>query len=166
MEIVLRAAVTFVFLWAVTRGLGKRELAQMSPFELILLVTAGDLVQQGVTGEDFSLVGSFLAVATITLLVLVTSQASYRWKGARRVLDGTPLVLLDEGEAHPRRMRWERVTMEDLREAARNHGIASLDDVRLAILEPDGKFSFLTHDAHGVEPSEPDDPEEDDAHAV
>jgi uncharacterized membrane protein YcaP (DUF421 family) len=178
-EIVLRAAITFCFLWAITRGLGKRELAEMSPFELILLVTAGDLVQQGVTGEDFSLVGSFLAVGTIALLVLITSQVSFRWRRARQVLDGSPLVLLDHGEAHPRRMGWERVDMEDLREAARKHGIASLDDVRLAILEPDGKFSFITGDAGGDdepgggdgaeggerEPSEPEDPADDDRRA-
>jgi uncharacterized membrane protein YcaP (DUF421 family) len=145
-EIVIRATLTFCFLWVITRGLGKRQLSEMSPFEMILLVTMGDLIQQGVTQEDFSFTGAALAVGTIALLVLATSYLSFRWKRARQVLDGSPLVLLDEGDAHAERMAWERVTLEDLDEVARNRGIASLDDVRLAILEPDGKFSFITHD--------------------
>ncbi len=143
MEIVLRAAITFAFLWLITRGLGKRHLSEMAPFELILLVTMGDLVQQGVTGEDFSLTGSMLAISTISVLVLVTSYLSFRSKRARNILDGSPVVLLEGSEKHSRRMMWERVDIEDLEEEARNNGIASLDDVRLAVLEPDGKFSFI-----------------------
>ncbi len=157
MEIVLRAAITFAFLWLVTRGLGKRHLSEMAPFELILLVTMGDLVQQGVTGEDFSLTGSFLAISTISVLVLVTSYLSFRSKWARSILDGSPVVLLEGAETHTRRMNWEHVNVEDLEEEARNHGIASLDEVRLAVLEPDGKFSFIKKDSGDAGVSDPEE---------
>jgi uncharacterized membrane protein YcaP (DUF421 family) len=143
MEIVLRATVIFWFLWIVTRGMGKRELAEMSPFELILLVTMGDLVQQGVTQEDFSLTGAALAISTLAIWVLVSAAISRRSQTAKRVLDGTPVLLLRDGEFLETTMGHEGVDEDDVKEAARNQGIADLATVRIAILEPDGRFSFL-----------------------
>ena len=86
MEIVLRAAVIYVFLWIVTRVIGKKELAELSAFELVLIVTIGDLVQQGVTQEDMSVTGAMLAVGTIALLVVGTSYVGFRWRGSTRVM--------------------------------------------------------------------------------
>ncbi|MGZ4650777.1 MAG: DUF421 domain-containing protein, partial [Kineosporiaceae bacterium] len=98
MEIVVRAAVLFLFLWLVTRGVGKRELAQLSAFELVLLVSMGDLVQQGVTQEDYSITGAVLAIGTFALLSVSLSYASWRFPGSRRVLEGRPTVVVRDGE--------------------------------------------------------------------
>lgn len=145
MEIVLRSAVVFFFVLFLTRAMGKKELAQLTAFELILFVTIGDLVQQGVTQEDQSLTGAMLAVGTIALLIVSLSFIEFRWTGARRVIRGLPVVIVRNGRAIPEVMRLERVAMEDLLEGAREHGIDDLRHVRLAVLEPDGKFSFIQY---------------------
>ena len=126
-----------------TCGIGKRELAQLSAFELLLLVTVGDLVQQGVTQEDFSVTGALLGVGTIGLWILAFSYASFRWPRARQVLEGRPVVIARDGEALTEHLAVERLTLDDLLSEARQHGIADLRDVDYAVLEPDGKFAFL-----------------------
>lgn len=146
MEIIVRAALMFVFLFVVSRGTGKRELTQLTAFELILLVTMGDLVQQGVTQEDMSITGAFLAVGTMAFLVLATGWVSFKFRGARRVLEGVPVVIVDNGEFIDANLRAERVALDEVKEAARHQGIADLADVRLAVLEPDGRISFIRMD--------------------
>jgi uncharacterized membrane protein YcaP (DUF421 family) len=143
MEIAVRAFVIFFFLWFITRVMGKRELAQMSAFELILLVTIGDLVQQGVTQEDNSLTGNMLAVSTLAFLTLVFSYVSYRWKGARTVIESFPVVIVRDGELLEAALKIERLTKDEVLAEAREQGIDDLAKVRLAVLEPDGKFSFI-----------------------
>ena len=143
MELVLRTTAIYFILWAITRGLGKRELAEMSAFELLLLVTVGDLIQQGVTQEDMSVTGAMLAVGTIAVWILIFSWIGFRWRPARRAVEGVPVVIVRDGRPLEDALRLERVTLDELLEGARNQGIANLRDVELAILEPDGRFSFL-----------------------
>ena len=149
MELVLRATALYFLLWAITRGLGKRELAEMSAFELLLLVTVGDLIQQGVTQEDMSVTGAILAVGTIAVWILIFSWIGFRWRPARRAVEGVPVVIVRDGRPLEDALRLERVTLDELLEGARNQGIANLRDVELAILEPDGRFSFLQRSATG-----------------
>jgi uncharacterized membrane protein YcaP (DUF421 family) len=142
-DLVLRAAVVFFVLLAVMRAVGRRELNTMEPFDVILLVVIGDLVQQGVTQSDYSLTGAVTVIATITLLTVTTSYLSFRFRRLRPLLEGAPLVLLEDGRPIERNMRRERITIEELRSAARQQQIGSLDGVRLAILETDGRISFI-----------------------
>jgi uncharacterized membrane protein YcaP (DUF421 family) len=142
-DIVLRAAVVFFVLLVVMRAVGRRELNTMEPFDVILLVVIGDLVQQGVTQSDYSLTGAVTVIATITLLTVTTSYLSFRFRRLRPVLEGEPLVLLQDGRPIDRNLRRERITLEELRSAARQQQIGSLDGVRLAILETDGRISFI-----------------------
>jgi uncharacterized membrane protein YcaP (DUF421 family) len=142
-DIVLRAAIVFFVLLVVMRAVGRRELNTMEPFDVILLVVIGDLVQQGVTQSDYSLTGAVMVIATITLLTVVTSYLSFRFRRLRPVLEGEPLVLLQDGRPIERNLRRERITMEELRAAARQQQIGSLERVRLAILETDGRISFI-----------------------
>lgn len=144
MELIIRATVIYFFLWAVARGVGKRELSQMTAFELILLVVMGDLVQQGVTQEDMSVTGAILVISTLTFWIVVMSYLSFRFRKTRSVFEGIPVVMVRDGEALENVMRLERVTMDELREEARTQGLDDLKDVRLGVLEPDGKFSFIT----------------------
>ncbi len=143
MEIIVRASCLYFFLWLVARGIGKRELSEMTAFELILLVTMGDLIQQGVTQEDFSVTGAFLSVGTFAFWILVFGYLSWKFPRTRPAIEGVPVVVLRDGRPLDEVLEIERLTLEELCESARNQGISDLADVRIAILEPDGKFSFI-----------------------
>jgi uncharacterized membrane protein YcaP (DUF421 family) len=155
MEIMIRATVIFFFLWLLARGVGKRELAELTAFELIMLVTLGDLVQQGVTQEDMSITGAMIAVGTIGAWILVFSFSSFRWPKTRPVLEGLPVVILRDGELVLEALRLERVTIDEVKESARNQGISDLTDIVIGVLEPDGRFSFIKTDGEQLpEPPE------------
>ncbi|HUR23086.1 MAG TPA: YetF domain-containing protein [Acidimicrobiales bacterium] len=144
MEIILRSTVIYFFLWAVARGVGKRELSEMTAFELILLVVMGDLIQQGATQEDMSLTGAILAVGTLAMWILIFSYLSWRFRSLRPAMEGVPVVVIHHGEPLDQVLAIERLTLEEICEAARNQGITDLAVVDIGVLEPDGKFSFLT----------------------
>ena len=146
MEIVLRAAVIFLFLWVLTRVIGKKELAEMSAFELVLIVTIGDLVQQGVTQEDMSVTGAMLAVSTIAVLVVAMSYVGFKWPISKRVIEGVPAIVIDEGKILDEVIEIERLTRDEVISAAREQGIGDVGDVRFAVLEPDGTFAFVRFD--------------------
>ena len=160
MEIVVRATVIYIFLWIVVRGIGKRELGELSPFDLVLLVVIGDLVQQGVTQEDFSLTGAMIAVGTFAFWVIVFAYAQFRSPRARHLVNGTAAIVVRDGVPLEQVLRLQRVSLDDLKLAARQKGIADLRDVQLAVLEPEGRFSFIQ--ASG----EPTDDDEDDQPTV
>ena len=153
MEIMARATAIYFFLWMLTRGLGKRELAEMTAFELLLLMVVGDLIQQGVTQEDTSITGAVLAVGTIGAWVLVFSWLSFRFKRARKVIEGVPVVVVRDGRPLLPVLRIERVTLEEVLEEARTQGISDLRDVEVAILEADGGFSFIQQQDGPRQPS-------------
>ncbi len=144
MELVIRATVTFWLLWVLLRTTGKRELSQLTPFELITLMVLGDIVQQGVTGEDMSVTGAVLAASTIVLWTVALSYLGFRSSRWRTVLEARPSLIVRDGQMLGEVMRMERLTDEDVLEAARNQGIADLGTVSYGILEPDGRFSFVT----------------------
>ncbi len=148
MEIVMRALVIYLVLFVVLRGIGKRELSQLTAFELVLLVTIGDIVQQGVTQEDMSVTGAVLALGTMACLVVATSAMAARWPKARAALDGVPVIVLRDGHLVEQALDYERLTVEEIQEAARGQGITKLSDVELGVLETDGSFSFLTGQRH------------------
>ena len=143
MDIVLRAIVVFVFLLFLTRIVGRRELSSLEPFDLILLIVIGDLVQQGVTQSDHSLTGAVLSAGTFGVLTVIVSYLSFRFARLRPVLDGEPLVLLQDGRPIERNLRRERITMGELAAAGRQQGIASLDAVAWSVLETGGRISFI-----------------------
>jgi uncharacterized membrane protein YcaP (DUF421 family) len=143
MDVVLRAAVVFVLIFVVTRVVGKRELSSLEPFDVILLVVIGDLVQQGVTQSDYSLTGAILAILTITLLTVGTTYLNFKLRSLRSLLEGEPVVLIERGTLIERNLRRERLTVHELVAEARQQSIASLDDVEWAVLETNGKISFL-----------------------
>lgn len=148
MEVVVRAAVIYFFLWGITRVVGKRELGQMSAFELVLLVTMGDLIQQGVTQEDYSVTGAMLAVGTFALLIVLFSWLSWRFPRSRPALEGLPVVVVKDGRMLEQMMRYERLSDTELLEGLREQGIDDLATVAIGVLEPDGKLSFFTAQDH------------------
>lgn len=150
MDIVIRAAVIFAFVYLLTRLLGRRELSTLEPFDLILLVVVGDLVQQGVTQNDESLTGALLAISTIGLLTVALSYLSFRFKRLRPVLNGEPIVLVEDGEVIEANLRRQRLTREEIGAEARLEGIAAIEDVRWAILETNGRISFVEKSDSGT----------------
>ena len=143
MDIVFRAIVIFVFLYVLMRVIGRRELSTLEPFDVILLVVLGDLVQQGVTQNDFSVTGVVLAIGTIAILTVGVSYANFRFPRLRPILDGDPIVIVQDGKAIEKNLRRERLTLDDLAAAARLEGIARLDEVQWAVMETSGKISFV-----------------------
>jgi uncharacterized membrane protein YcaP (DUF421 family) len=143
MDIVIRAALIFAFVFILTRMVGRRELNSLEPFDLILLVVTGDLVQQGVTQNDQSITGALLAISTIGLLTVGLSYLSFRFKRLRPILGGEPIVLIEEGEVIEGNLRRQRLTREEIGAAARLNGISSIEDVRWGILETNGRISFV-----------------------
>ena len=147
MDIVLRAIVVFVFLIVLTRVIGRREQSSLQPFDLILLIILGDAVQQGLTQDDYSLTGALLAVGTIAVLQVLVSWVSYRFPRTRKVIEGTPIVVVEDGEVIERNLKRERLDVEEVAEAARQQGIAHLSEVRWAVLETTGQISFIKRDS-------------------
>jgi uncharacterized membrane protein YcaP (DUF421 family) len=164
MDIALRATVIFIALYLLVRLMGKRELGQMTPFELIVLVVIGDLIQQGVTQNDFSLTGAVIAISTIALLALLMSWASYLWPRAERMLEGEPRVIVRDGEVITGNLRRNRLTVAEIESEMRLAGIARMADVAWAILEPRGKISFIQRSEAQTDEEPPPHPkgEEDD----
>ena len=161
MDIMLRATVIFFALYILVRLMGKRELGQMTPFELIVLVVIGDLIQQGVTQNDFSLTGAIIAISTIAFWALAMSWLSYLSNRAERLLEGEPRVIIRDGELMRHNLRRDRLTVAEIESEMRLAGIAHMRDVAWAIVEPRGKISFIRGDD---EPSpQPKNAEDDGA---
>ena len=146
MDLVARALIAFLFVLLLTRVVGRRELSSLQPFDLILLVMIGDLVQQGVTQNDFSITGMLLVGSTIGLLTVLVSWTSFRFPRLRPVLDGEPVIVVQDGEPIRKNLDRNRLTLDELRAAARQEQIGSLDDVQWAVLETSGRISFIPKD--------------------
>ena len=143
MDLVLRAIVGFIFVLFLTRVVGRRELSSLQPFDLIMLVMIGDLVQQGITQNDFSITGMVLVGGTVGILAVVVSFTSFRFPRLRPVIDGEPVIVMQDGEPIEGNLKRERITMDELAAAARQQGIGSLGEVRWAVLETSGSISFI-----------------------
>jgi uncharacterized membrane protein YcaP (DUF421 family) len=143
MDIVVRATVIFFAVFLVTRMVGRRELGMNEPFDLILLVVIGDLIQQGVTQSDFSVTGTMLAVGTFAVLTVALSYISFRSKSVRTVLEGNPLVLVEDGKPITENLKSQRMVLEEVLSEARMQQVSSLDEIRWAILETSGSVSII-----------------------
>jgi uncharacterized membrane protein YcaP (DUF421 family) len=151
-ELVIRASVIYWFLWVVVRGTGKRALADMSPLDLLILVIIGDLVQQGTTASDMSIVGAMIVISVLLLWAFAADWVSQRSRKVEKALMGEPVVIVHDGKIIAKRARRERLSDEDVASAAREQGIGHIASIRFGVMEPDGKFSFITRDV----PPEPD----------
>jgi uncharacterized membrane protein YcaP (DUF421 family) len=143
MDIVLRAALMYFFILLLTRIVGRRELSSLQPFDLVLLVVIGDLVQQGVTQSDYSFTGLMIAAGTIAILQTGVSWLGFRSDKVGLVLEGEPIVVVQDGKCLEANLKRERIAESEVRESAREQGIGTLDDIAWAILETSGKLSFI-----------------------
>ena len=143
MDLVIRATVVFFFVFLVTRVVGRRELSSLEPFDLILLVVIGDLVQQGITQSDYSVTGAVTVISVMAVLTVGLSWINFRVRRLRPVLEGEPVVLVEDGRVVDGNMRRERITVEDLEEEGRQQQVLSVEDMRWAVLETSGRISVI-----------------------
>lgn len=143
MDIVFRAIAAYVFIIVLLRVSGRRELSSMGPTDLLLLVVIGDLIQNGVTQSDMSVTGITIAVTTFALLSLGSSYLVFKSKRARKIIEGTPLIVVQDGKLVEANLRSERMTLEDVMEEARSQQIENLDEIKWAVLEVNGSLSFI-----------------------
>jgi uncharacterized membrane protein YcaP (DUF421 family) len=143
MDLFFRALFVFAFIFLLTRVIGRRELSALEPFDLILLVVIGDSVQQALTQDDYSVTGAVIVVGTIAGFQVLVSWIGFRVPRLRPVLEGEPIVLVEDGKPITRNLRHERIALGELLEEARTCQIESLDDVKWAVLETSGNISFI-----------------------
>jgi uncharacterized membrane protein YcaP (DUF421 family) len=143
MDIVVRALFAYAFIIFLMRIVGRRELSSMEPSDVVLLVVLGDLIQNGVTQSDYSMTGVVLATSTFALLAVATSYLVFKSRRAKSVIEGEPLILLQDGKPIARNLSGERLTVDDVAEEARSQGIGELDEVKWAVLETSGKITFI-----------------------
>jgi uncharacterized membrane protein YcaP (DUF421 family) len=143
MDLFFRAVVIFAFVFVLMRVVGRRELSGLEPFDLILLVVIGDSVQQALTQDDYSVTGAIIVVGTIAGLSVLVSWIGFRVPRLRPVLEGEPIVLVEDGKPILRNLKRERIALEELLEEARSAQMESLDDVKWAVLETSGNISFI-----------------------
>jgi uncharacterized membrane protein YcaP (DUF421 family) len=143
MDIVLRAIFAYVLIVFVLRVMGRRELTSLSVSDLVLLVVLGDLIQNGVTQSDMSMTGVTIAITTFAVLSIAVSYLVFKSRLARKIVQGEPLIIVQDGKPIERNMRTERLTLDDVMEAARASEIESLDQIKWGVLEAGGKFSFI-----------------------
>ena len=146
MQIVLRTGIIYLLVLIGVRLSGKREVGQMTPFDLTLLLLLSNSVQNAMTGPDTSLTGGAVAACTLLVLNYGVAAVSGSNRRLRRLIEGEPSLLVHDGKVIESHMARERVSMDELHRALREHGINSCDQVALAVLEVDGSISCLKYD--------------------
>jgi uncharacterized membrane protein YcaP (DUF421 family) len=143
MDLVLRAIALYFFIYLLMRVVGRRELSGIEPFDLILLIVIGDAVQQGLTQDDYTVTGAILVVGTIAGLQVGLSYVGFKIPRLRPVLEGEPIILIENGKPIERNLRRERLALPEVLEEARGQQIAMLDEIQWAVLESSGTISFI-----------------------
>jgi uncharacterized membrane protein YcaP (DUF421 family) len=142
-EKVLRPVLVYLFLIVGFRLAGKRELAQLNPFDLVVLLTISNTVQNAIIGNDNSLLGGLVGAATLLVVNWLVVRWTFNHPRVERLVEGTPTVLVDRGVVHPEALARELVTVDELRTAAHRHGLLSLDDAERVVLETGGTLTFV-----------------------
>jgi uncharacterized membrane protein YcaP (DUF421 family) len=143
METVIRVAIVYVFVWACFRVVGKRELTQLSPFELVTLLFIPQLFSRAITRQDYSMTNAVIGASTLFVLLFLTSVARYRSTRVATVVQGVPTVLIHRGAVVQQHLDKERIALDDILASMRKVGMQRFEDVEWAILESDGKISVV-----------------------
>jgi uncharacterized membrane protein YcaP (DUF421 family) len=142
-EKVLRPVIIYFFLVVGLRFAGKRELAQLNPFDFVVLMTLSNTVQNGIIGDDNSVTGAIVGASALLLVNYVVARVLFGHEQLERLVEGDPTVLIDGGRVLHDRLKDERITLPELESAARKQGFSGLDEVDRAVLEPGGTISFF-----------------------
>jgi uncharacterized membrane protein YcaP (DUF421 family) len=143
LEKIIRPVIVYFFLVIGLRLAGKRELAQLNPFDLVVLLTISNTVQNAIIGNDNSLSGGLIGATTLLILNYIVVRFLFKHPQLDRLVEGDPDVLIEGGQVKHDRLKKELITLTELESAAHRQGLASLDEVERAVLEPGGTFSFI-----------------------
>ena len=144
MDTILRAAAVYISVLLLLRLAGRRTVAEMTPFDLVMLLIIGDATQQAILGNDFSMTTAFLVVATLIVIDVALSIAKQRFAPLAKLIDGVPMVIVENGNPLLGRMRRARISLDDVMLSAReNHGLERLDQIKFAVLEISGGISII-----------------------
>jgi uncharacterized membrane protein YcaP (DUF421 family) len=143
LEKMLRPAIIYVFLIVSLRLAGKRELAQLNPFDLVVLLTLSNTVQNAIIGDDNSVTGGIIGATTLLALNYVVVRFLYGHERLDHFVEGDPDVLIDNGVVRHDRLREELITIHELEAAAHKQGFASLEGIDRAVLDPGGTIAFF-----------------------
>src|SRR5579885_163561 len=146
LNIALRTLVIYLLVLVGVRLTGKREVGQMTPFDLVLLLLLSNSVQNAMTGPDTSVIGGIAAAVTLLVLNYGIAEGAGMNRKFRRFVQGQPSLLVHDGQVISAHMAKEHVTNDELMRSLREHGVGSLNDVALAVLEVDGSISILKYD--------------------
>jgi uncharacterized membrane protein YcaP (DUF421 family) len=150
-DTVIRIAFIYFFLMVALRLMGKREMSEMSPFELVTLLMIPEIFSTALARDDYSMTHATIGVATLFTLVFLTSLATFRFKGVEKIVEGEPTVLVHDGRLLEKRLKQERVTPEEVFTEMHKSGLVTLDQVRWAILEVDGKITIIPNESGNVQ---------------
>lgn len=145
-EIIIRCLIVYLFILFAFRLFGKRQIGQMTPLDLVLLLLLSNAVQNAMTGPDTSIQGGLVAAATLLLLNFLLNTLLFKSKWARKLLEGSPTLLINNGKILAQNLKHEQLTQNEVLQALREHGVARVEDVRIAVLELDGSISVVRHD--------------------
>lgn len=144
MDTIIRAVAVYAFLFVVFRSAGKRSLAEITPFDFVLLLIVAETTQQGLIGSDFSIATAVVLIATLFAIEIGLTLLKQRFPRLDRFLEGEPVVLVENGRPLEDRMALERVDLEDILEAARRwRGLERVDQIKFAVLERDGAITIV-----------------------
>jgi uncharacterized membrane protein YcaP (DUF421 family) len=143
MDLVFRAIVLFFGVYLLLRVVGRRELAQMEPFDFILLIVLGDAIQQGLTQDDYSVSGALITITSIAAIQVAVGYGAFRFKPLRTLLEGEPVVLVEDGSIIQKNLRRARIAPDELAEELRLSQLTSVDQAAWVVLETSGKLSII-----------------------
>ena len=144
MNLFFRGAIVYIFLLIIFRIMGKRSLAQVTTFDFILLLIIGEATQQALLGDDFSITNCLALITVLVGLDILFTVLKNHFKFFDKIIDGTPIIIVEDGKPLKVRMKKVDVDLEDILEAARSiHGITDLKEIRYAVLERDGNISII-----------------------
>ena len=158
-EVVLRTAIVYLFVVTALRLSGKREVGQMSVLELVVILVISDAVQNSMVGDNTSVWGGLVAVATLLSLDFGLKALTRRSRSLREAVEGEPRLLVRDGRLLDKAIQEEGLEAEEVRAAIRSHGLAGIEDVRLAVLETDGSISVIPRDPDSPPSNRPPDDE-------
>ncbi len=154
-EFIVRAAVIYVFLMLLLRLTGKRQVGQLAPFDLVLLLVLSNAVQNAMNGNDGSITGGIILAASLVAINYAVGYATYRSKRLEGIVEGRPTILIHDGRIHERALRQSKLTMHELHAALRAEGHASVETVLCAILENNGRITVVANNNQAQEPASP-----------
>src|SRR6266853_267111 len=142
-EKILRPIIVYIFLIVGLRLSGKRELAQLNPFDLIVLLTLSNTVQNAIIGNDNSVTGGIIGATSLLAINYLVVRFLYDHRKLEQIVEGSPDILIEDGKVHEHKLKRELITKEELAAAARKQGFDTLSEVRQCVLEPGGTLTFI-----------------------